>query len=101
MLSLGRRSAAFVGGATCMAALAALVIATTPHSSAQGLGAAATNGGRTSTSWDCRTPAAGTSEAVRAGGGLPPGGLGVIVFALDGAEERAAVRDARHDAAGE
>jgi hypothetical protein len=42
MLSLGRRSAAFVGGATCMAALAALVIATTPHSSAQGLGAAAT-----------------------------------------------------------
>ena len=42
MLSLGRRSAAFAGGATCMAALAALVIATTPHSSAQGLGAAAT-----------------------------------------------------------
>lgn len=43
MLSLGRRSAAFAGGATCMAALAALVIATTPHSSAQGLGAAAAN----------------------------------------------------------
>jgi hypothetical protein len=41
MLSLGRRSAAFAGGATCMAALAALVLATTPHSSAQGLGAAA------------------------------------------------------------
>ena len=42
MLSLGRRSAAFAGGATCMAALAALVIATTPHSSAQGSSAAAT-----------------------------------------------------------
>jgi hypothetical protein len=42
MLSLGRRSAAFAGGATCMAALAALVIATTPHSPAQGSSAAAT-----------------------------------------------------------
>jgi hypothetical protein len=42
MLSLGRRSAAFAGGATCMAALAALVIATTPHSSAQGSSAATT-----------------------------------------------------------
>jgi hypothetical protein len=41
MLSLGRRSAAFAGGATCMAALAALVIATTPHSPAQGSSAAA------------------------------------------------------------
>ena len=42
MLSLGRRSAAFAGGATCMAALAALVIATTPNSSAQAPGAATT-----------------------------------------------------------
>ena len=41
MMSLGRRSAAFAGGATCMAALAALVIATTPHSPAQGSSAAA------------------------------------------------------------
>ncbi len=41
MLSLGRRSAAFAGGATCMAALAALVIATTPHSPAQGSSAVA------------------------------------------------------------
>jgi hypothetical protein len=39
MLSLGRRSA-FVGGAASVAALAALVLATTPHSSAQGPGAA-------------------------------------------------------------
>jgi hypothetical protein len=43
MLSLGRRSAALAGGATCMAALAALVIATTPNSSAQEPGAAAAN----------------------------------------------------------
>jgi hypothetical protein len=42
MLSLGHRSVAFAGGATCMAALAALVIATTPHSSAQAPGAATT-----------------------------------------------------------
>ena len=40
MLSLGRRSAAFAGGATCMAALAALVIATTPNSPAHTSGAA-------------------------------------------------------------
>jgi hypothetical protein len=42
MLSLGRRSAAFAGGATCMAALAALVIATSPNSSAHAPGAATT-----------------------------------------------------------
>ncbi len=42
MMSLGHRSAVFLGGATCLAAVAALVIATTPNGSAQRLGGTTT-----------------------------------------------------------
>jgi len=41
-MSLRRRSAALAGGASCVAALAALVIATTPHGSVQRLSVATT-----------------------------------------------------------
>ena len=61
------------------------------------------SGGRARTCGRWPAPAAGARESVGAGAGLPPRGLGgiVVIVSLDAAGEPAAVRDARHDAAGE